>query len=218
MSEWGIPDWTDPASYGDTESWSLKRWRWEFLRRRDDLRREFDLNASIEYESRLIEAEQQPWRFPYGIPPPNRPGFYILSPSITADTWEPLPNPRISDQPEKVLIESSAGVTLLAHGETVGEEPKETILKFDLRKPISAQIVEAKKYLVEQQEAQIGEKVQFRPRIDRWLKYLRIWDAREHDCPWEKIAEVLSDEGQFDSSWVNKAHKAALRLSWEFKI
>lgn len=36
--EWGLPDWRDAASYGEVKEWTFMRWRWEFYRRRDDLR------------------------------------------------------------------------------------------------------------------------------------------------------------------------------------
>ncbi|MCK0151078.1 hypothetical protein MWU54_13640 [Marivita sp. S6314] len=218
MKDLDIPNWTDIAEYGSTDRWSLKRWRWEFLRRREDLRQEFDLNAPSEYEGRLFEAEQEPNRYPYGVLKPSQPGFYILSTSITADSWEPLPNPRISDQPEAVLTMPPVGVTVLAHGEIVTDNPKEAVLKFDLRKPVRNQIAEAKKYLMEQQQAQIGGKVQFRKLLGKWLTYLRILDARTCGASWEKIAEVLSHEDQVDRTWVNKAHAAAVRLTMEFKI
>jgi hypothetical protein len=39
--DWGIPNWLDSASYGDTTKWSWDRWHWEFTRRRDDVRRDF---------------------------------------------------------------------------------------------------------------------------------------------------------------------------------
>ena len=42
LNEWGIPNWRDAAAYGDVTDWTLDRWRWEFFRRRPDLRAFFD--------------------------------------------------------------------------------------------------------------------------------------------------------------------------------
>ena len=40
-TNWGIPNWRDPSSYGDTKRWSEARWHWEFMRRREDCRADF---------------------------------------------------------------------------------------------------------------------------------------------------------------------------------
>ena len=42
---WGLPGWRDPAAYGEVQRWGLSRWRWEFLRRREDVRAAFDERA-----------------------------------------------------------------------------------------------------------------------------------------------------------------------------
>ena len=41
MADWGIPNWLDAGSYGNTTQWSENRWRWEFTRRREDCRKDF---------------------------------------------------------------------------------------------------------------------------------------------------------------------------------
>jgi hypothetical protein len=50
--KWGLPDWRNPKSYGDTESWSHERWRWEFTRRREDYRKDFETAAAATVEKR----------------------------------------------------------------------------------------------------------------------------------------------------------------------
>lgn len=37
--KWQAPDWKNPKAYGDTTSWSDRRWAWEFLRRNEDYQR-----------------------------------------------------------------------------------------------------------------------------------------------------------------------------------
>ena len=62
MNEWGIPDWRDAQAYGDTSKWTIYRWRWEFYRRRSDLRECFDAHPTLDYgkmtyvRERLINA------------------------------------------------------------------------------------------------------------------------------------------------------------------
>lgn len=53
MNEWGIPDWRNPATYGDVLIWSYMRWRWEFRRRLDIFRQETDILMQSEQQAKL---------------------------------------------------------------------------------------------------------------------------------------------------------------------
>lgn len=59
--KWGLLDWLDPQSYGNTKTWSEDRWRWEFTRRRQDYRTDFDLeqkrNVTIAEDLRKADPE-----------------------------------------------------------------------------------------------------------------------------------------------------------------
>lgn len=48
VNRWGIPDWRDPRPYEDTAGWDDHQWRWEFLRRHDRYRADFEAVAAAE--------------------------------------------------------------------------------------------------------------------------------------------------------------------------
>lgn len=106
MDDWGIPDWTDPQAYGDTAKWSFKRWRWEFFRRRDDLRAAFDTSAEQTYLD--TSNSYPPW--PDGsmapVLRPDQPGFVTQCglESMERFGYNGIPNPRIGDQPDHVIF------------------------------------------------------------------------------------------------------------------
>jgi len=54
----GTPDWRDAAAYGDVKRWTLGRWRWEFSRRRHDVRALFDERAEPQYEGDFAEWQR----------------------------------------------------------------------------------------------------------------------------------------------------------------
>jgi hypothetical protein len=104
MNEWGTPDWRDAAAYGDVKRWSFDRWRWEFYRRRDDLREYFDARADAQYENYAWFRRQLGKSAP---PAPDEPGFLLWrSGTMTRKTfgYERLPNPRIGEQPPEAII------------------------------------------------------------------------------------------------------------------
>ena len=95
-NEWGIPDWRDASAYGDTERWTIDRWRWEFYRRRDDLRQYFDVAVRLTSEALLV------------LPPPHlKPhelDFALVDDlTIRRFGYGLLPNPRISEQPPQLI-------------------------------------------------------------------------------------------------------------------
>jgi hypothetical protein len=103
VNEWGIPDWRDPAAYGDVKGWTFERWRWEFHRRRDDLREYFDARADETYQNWQQRAGKP--SFSIADKRPDEPGFCAI---VDVKDWRQfgyasLPNPRISDQPAEVL-------------------------------------------------------------------------------------------------------------------
>lgn len=103
MNEWGIPDWRDPAAYGDVKRWTFNRWRWEFYRRRDDLRACFDARADETYRINLQKVGFD-WA-PVAHLRPDEPGFCAI---VDVETrarfgYSGLPNPRIGEQWEDRL-------------------------------------------------------------------------------------------------------------------
>lgn len=110
VNDWGIPDWRDPTAYGDVKRWTYARWRWEFLRRRDNVRRFFDeaLVELLEYdEHRKSKFDVSVFPGGYNLKP-HEPGFRIKLSKRDQEYsgFYSLLNPRISEQPEDVLQNS----------------------------------------------------------------------------------------------------------------
>ncbi|WP_316857864.1 hypothetical protein [uncultured Cohaesibacter sp.] len=120
MNEWGIPDWKDENAYPKHHNeWSIKRWRWEFYRRRDDLREYFDRWAQETYENQngyfnhCIEngdcIERPPPRKPHEACFTARRINFPAGHTLTEEDRYPfgyilgIPNPRIGEQPDGIL-------------------------------------------------------------------------------------------------------------------
>jgi hypothetical protein len=103
MNDWGIPDWRDAAAYGDVTRWTFNRWRWEFYRRRDDLRAYFDARAEETYQHWQRYAGKP--GFPAAHLRPDEPGFCAMvdDEALKRFSYPALPNPRIGDQPEMTI-------------------------------------------------------------------------------------------------------------------
>jgi hypothetical protein len=127
-NEWGIPDWRDAAAYGDVKRWNFNRWRWEFYRRREDLRYVFDLHAQDSFARWHRYSQSEPnifnaWWCDYarelGVtspPEPTEAGFVAFIPERVADFFGyfRLPNPRISNQPDFCIIPTEDDGTITA--------------------------------------------------------------------------------------------------------
>jgi hypothetical protein len=104
LNEWGIPNWHEPVNYGDVKLWNLNRWRWEFYRRRNDLREYFDRHAeeTADWKERLFDGHPTQMKFLS----PTQPGF-VVYPAVKERRkfgYQFLPNPRIGEQDDWRLI------------------------------------------------------------------------------------------------------------------
>lgn len=103
-TEWGLPDWEDPSSYGDVTKWDYNRWRWEFYRRREDVRRHFDDAVKDPSSIREVVGPASDKLHSEGIACPNTPGFMVQTAEIAKlFGYLGLPNPRISEQPKDAI-------------------------------------------------------------------------------------------------------------------
>lgn len=102
-NEWGVPDWRDAAAYGDVTRWGFYRWRWEFYRRRDDLREYFDARAEETFRRWQPHAGKD--GFPVAHLRPDEPGFCAIvdEEARARFGYSGLPNPRIGGQPYEVI-------------------------------------------------------------------------------------------------------------------
>ncbi|WP_108484348.1 hypothetical protein [Oceaniglobus ichthyenteri] len=214
MNEWGIPDWRDPDAYGDFCDWSRNRWKWEFLRRREDLRQEFKEYASQTYQSNLkfrewLDAEH-PTHEGGRILRPEDPGFIIFSRIL----WWEMPNPKIGDQPENAIGWSWTDTSIR---EFTRETAPAGFLRvdFDLSAPIAPQIENVKKRLVEVQTEESGGKVQKRRHPAKWPEYLRVLDAAEGGASLSEIAKFLKYKAQTEQG-ARDTLRAAKELRFNF--
>lgn len=191
MSEWGVPDWRDASAYGAQPDWNVNRWRWEFLRRRNDLRDEFDEKCEAEFADTMKRFHETPEHFDGSPYRPDERGFHIFSRLIAPDCplLQPLPNPRIGDQPY-FAISWTDGV---GTGAFYKREPPAGHLRvdFDLSKPIEPQLRAAKKLLLTSQVKHAGKAIQIRHHPDKWPTYLRVIDARADGASWSMVAGIL---------------------------
>lgn len=187
---WGLPDWRDASSYGDVESWRRNRWRWEFLRRREDLRVEFLEKAPKAYKDSLSRLERMPTAFPDGrVLTPDEAGFFVGTWKIH-QSHEKLPNPKISDQPYYAISWSDWPEVWTRYYKV--EPPEDKVrFDFDISKPIEPQLKMARAIMQEEQVERYGKPVQRRSRPEKFLTYLRVLDARECGASWSETAKIL---------------------------
>lgn len=232
MNEWGIPEWTDPQAYGDTSGWGVMRWRWEFYRRRDDLRECFDTLAELTFKDKCEAYRARPdgsnATFPDGkkgrVLRPDEPGFIAVCGWETGQRfgYAGIPNPRISDQPAGAIFahHDYPGCTTFSYlgkGEPWPAEPDlevpvsygQAAVVFDLSNPIGAQIDAAKTWLEWAQTKTQGEVSPRRKRKTKWLGYLRALDARSARASWAEIASIFPDTAQTPQTGRDKWKQAA---------
>lgn len=203
MNEWGTPDWTDARAYGDTDAWSNSRWRWEFTRRREDYRADFDLYyaATVEHDRELRDLEGGDGRRLLG---PNDPGF---SCSVIPDKEYGirLLNPRISEQPFWCLVfhdrtgrggtARGSGASIFDHEVAVVQVPDgAAAVLIDLDRPIASQLAGARGNLESLQVGRHGKTLQWRQHPTKWFGYLRTIDGREAGATWREIFDVVLKE------------------------
>ncbi len=196
MNEWGIPDWCDPAAYGDVSRWTFNRWRWEFYRRRGDLRAAFDEGAEATFQHRQRYAGKP--GFPSAHLRPDQPGFCAI---VTVKGREKfgysgLPNPRIGNRPAWAISLHPPEDSTVTHVSEYAPEGFERI-DFDLSRPLEPQLRMAHSNLRELQKMEFGRVIQKRRHPTKWLAYLRTLDAREAmpDASWQRFTETLFNAG-----------------------
>jgi hypothetical protein len=209
MNEWGIPDWRDPSAHGEVKGWGFIRWRWEFYRRRQDLRDFFDRwSESACSEQFALNAGKRP----------SDPGFRAvksvdMQEELALFGYSGVPNPRIGDQPREVIVPDDvllkgvpyydpAELTPSNYGQMSVIElirwnehkiilsSHEYAMKFDLNKPLAKQLHEARVLLELKQSRLHGRLIQRRRHKGKWLGYLRTLDAHADGASLSEIASL----------------------------
>jgi type VI secretion system activator RovC-like protein len=204
--DWGIPNWLDSSSYGDTRRWSEWEWRWEFTRRRDDCRADFlahkdEVERIPDEVTRWLEGALE------GVAKvkrgdrrlrPDEPGFTVSFPDCyNKYGLSRLPNPAIGKQPFYLYFMmfrpyGPAMVVFPEDGVTEVSGETGSVIKFDLTASIDDQLERARQLLERAQKRKLGHLVQpSRKHPAKWLTYLRVLDARESGASLSEMAKVL---------------------------
>lgn len=214
---WGVPDWTDPSAYGDTGQWSLVQWRWEFTRRREDYRADFD--GAVERTLQMLAARTPSTRFLS----PDEPGF-VAKPVDWEGCFEryglgSLPNPRIANQPPHVLIFRSRRDVCLHlpdQDHAIRLQQGTVTVSFDLSKPIDRQWQRIRETVIWHQEREAGIPAARRVRrVGRDL-FLRALDGRQTGATFARIASTLWPDQNKTAQSARDAYEAGCLLRDNF--
>jgi hypothetical protein len=219
--KWGLPDWLDPPAYGDTKKWSDDRWRWEFTRRRQDYRHDFDL----EQERNVTIAEDIRKADPELIVGTLGPTETAVSGALAKKyglVFPRLPNPSLAHHPDSAIAFDDYSLRIYYFGPDISDRvPVPTgsmAVVLDLSKTwgksqrdrIEASFKEAQRQWSIQTQASLSAK---RAHKKTWFTYLRILDGRECGASWGDIAAagLAVDEPKAHAAWKAAHH---LMLNW----
>jgi hypothetical protein len=225
--KWGIPDWRDEKAY--PKKLTDMDWHWEFLRRREDYRKDWDVCADkIEIYERLIsnygstkgpqkellaeilnlgcgiDAVFRRYGFPNGIPihpAAATPEMLILEPPDEADIKDlGFPNNRVTPGSLYRISDKYCGFF------------------YDLDKPINAQIRKAQSMLLKAQREKPARISGKRLHRDNFIDYLRVYDARCEHASFQRIGKVLRPDLMYSeaAARMEECYKAAKRLMIDF--
>ncbi|MEP2137933.1 MAG: hypothetical protein ABJI41_00395 [Erythrobacter sp.] len=212
---WGVPNWGSVEGYGKTEEWSTDRWRWEFVRRRDDVRKAFDETAVSTYRSQVTFFQDAP-EMVRGKEPnkPDEPGFVARHPLAKTIGLTNLPNPRIGNQPFHAIAFNDWPDQVCQFHMEMPPEGFERV-DFDLNKPLEPQLKFAKQFLRKAQIELHGKPLQSRRHSTKWLGYLRTLDAREAGASWSEIAKLHPHKAETEQAGRDACNAAnALRFNF----
>ena len=227
-TEWGLPDWQDEATYGDTSNWSFMRWRWEFIRRRDDYRADFDRWKDQTYEFWINVNKLEGSANTDRILKPHQPGFKArIQDGSFKYGYTALPNPRISDQPFTVIFSHFDRDDNISYIEGKGDRffgdiiktsagDGEILVKFDIDKPIKPQLEAVKEILTAYQRYKHGRTLQIRRHPSKWLLYLRFLDGRETGATWSELQSILPRHIEASPQSSRDVHTQAKNLCFNF--
>lgn len=203
MNEWGIPDWRDPAAYGDVKAWSDMRWRWEFRRRLDEFRAECDALLAMERElnaaydafqntrtvenrdkfSRLVDEiddmrfrHMRSWGYPGDLP--------ALDPRVSEYSDDVL---KVMPHTKKPGVHSMVGSASSEAGlSRVSPKKGQITITFNLDQSLSSNLELAERILRREQKKSIGKVIHkahdpqtAESKARLWLEYLRVMDGKE---------------------------------------
>ncbi|MCA9464821.1 MAG: hypothetical protein KC563_14435 [Nitrospira sp.] len=224
-------NWMDERTYPSSSSLNDTFWRWEFLRRRADYRKDWEKYhlQTYEYDLACAQNPAYPTRYNKPVFSPDHPAFKARMPDALAKYHlSGLPNPAIA-KPWMLSFDSDYGRIYFGQGpdwRAGGEEVSlclsewKVAVVFDLKRPLSAQMNKVKADLLEWQSHQVGRKLERRKCRDEWPLYLRILDAVGLGAPYAEIGRILfpNQDHETAKARVEQLHKQATQISRHFPI
>lgn len=214
---WGIPDWRSPRDYGRTEDWSDLRWRWEFTRRRDDYRRDFEraLNSlsDDEYFKFTVTLEvaepfedlpggqclrfEHPWARTYSL-------IKFYDPVVSDWTcygpeFDPGWSSGLQSGPSELEVFLPAPYQYFVSASE--PQPHLVPMTFDLTRPLAPQLEQAKRVFetafrhyiskhAKSDASKLGGRATKHHRTN-WHRYLRLLDAEAAGASLSLMSEVI---------------------------
>ena len=222
QERWGLPNWQDAPPYrDDTKKWSDDRWRWEFTRRRQDYRTDF--NSARSSNRTLTESLRNDE--PSLIVGSDDANETSVMPSLARKYGFCVPrllNPEFSVHQSHDIVFDDHSLRIYYFGPNISDRipvPKGSMaVVLDLSKPwgksqrgkIEASFKECQKNWNERTGSAVAGK---RAHQKTWPGYLRILDARECGASWNDIAVAGAAD---DASSAQKAWKAAKHLMFNW--
>ncbi len=231
QSEQGVSvsNWEDAATYPQPNSLNDTFWRWEFLRRRDDYRQDWEKYylATYEYDVACANDPNYPTRYRKKIYAPDHPAFKARMPnSLEKYHLSGLPNPAIA-RPLMLSFDANYGRIYFGQGADwmgTGEEVSLCLSEwrvaamFDLKKPLQPQIDKVTTDLLDWQKHQVGRNLERRKCRDDWPLLLRVLDGVEMGVPFREIGKKILEIQDEDAAEARITHlyKQACQISLHF--
>lgn len=190
-----ILDWESGKGYPQGSKVQLRRWAWEFLRRNPEYIKEYDsiirpYGNDVDRNNANVAGFLNKWHMISPADPSHsdirRPGLSVrlAYPDFANEWWTREFSPQF-DNPGVPNGYCLAGPL----------DENEMLYRFDLRRPLAAQIRLAQERLEEIQsrlrKSHNLEIVDIRRKTDKYNMYLRILDARDMGVEISHIARVL---------------------------
>jgi hypothetical protein len=180
-ARWGLPDWAR-GEYPGPDNYSIRRWGWEFLRRRDDYRA---LWLACEHRAEstsngvlvAIVDDVDAVRRQYGM-------TLVIDPRAQLSGWDMQ---LIGFAPFGYGVGYRSRLTVEAD-----RKAHKLSIMFDLPRPLAPQIEAARDYLDRVQSDRFGAPASpNKNRIANWPLFLRVLDARECGATFAAITATL---------------------------
>lgn len=215
---WSVPDWRDASAYPNPVALSDTLWRWEFLRRLKEYRKDWTAHFQGTYQHLRSTSKSKK-----NILTPDHPQFvargdYLLAhaqpgtdqerealQSIHAlskyDLNGGLPNPAIR-VPFMLSFAQEFGGMYIGRGdeEEVRIEKDHVLYQFDLTRPIRPQVKKATQDLLHEQLWRRERKEDRRVHRHLWPRYLRALDARDCGATYKDIGTMLLGIVDYDDA------------------